>query len=151
MQPRNFEEPRKPTSARHQTAPAPDSRAQSNHVEEDIQDQGEQQNRSTQGEDEKNGGGEGGTENPRSSGGVAWRPAQVRKPWISEATSGSRPPAPPAMVALAAASTLSLSTCALSLALAGEEDDEGGGRRLENREKSHKVMEFFTRKKKCRR
>jgi hypothetical protein len=56
---------------------------------------------------------------PPSCGGGAGRPAQVRKPWISEATSGSRPPAPPAMVAFAAASTVphTLSTFALSLAV----------------------------------
>jgi hypothetical protein len=63
-----------------------------------MQDQDEQQNRSTKGEEEKNGGRKG---RPRAGAG---RPAQVRKPWISEATSGSRPPAPPTMVALAVAS-----------------------------------------------
>lgn len=90
-----------------------------------------------------------GTENPRSSGGGAGLPAQVRKPWISEATSGSRPPAPPAMVAPCCCCcfhTLPLSPPALRVVCRshGGEGDEGGGRRLlENREKSRKGFGFF--------
>lgn len=70
--------------------------------------------------------GEGGNSKPAlERGRVAGRPAQVRKPWISEATSGSRPPAPPAMVALLLLPhTLSLSTaCVVSSSLSrGEEE-----------------------------
>jgi len=142
MQPRNFEEPRKPTSARHQTAPAP--RLQSSIEPRQRSETGSR--RATEEEDKRGrrekGGGGGETENPRSSGGLAGRPAQVRKPWISEARSGSRLPVPPAMVALLLLPH-TLSTCALSLALTGEKTARGGGRRLENREKSHKVTRVF--------
>ena len=57
-------------------------------------------------------------------GGGVGRPAQVRKPWISEATSGSLAPAPPAMAALSCCfHTLLLRVC-LSLSPWGEDDEE---------------------------
>ena len=69
-------------------------------------------------------------------GGGAGRPAQVRKPWISEATSGSRAPAPPAMAALSCCfHTLLLRVC-LSLSPWGEDDEEEEVDLRKSREKS---------------